>query len=67
MWLAKTGDVLDASLAIFNCDRVFLVHPCDPEATEWSRLPTRLGDREAHPRVTEILSLPHGRLLAHGR
>ena len=26
------GDVLDAVLVIFRCDRAFLVHPCDPEA-----------------------------------
>ena len=26
------GDVLDVALAIFRCDRAFLVYPCDPEA-----------------------------------
>jgi signal transduction histidine kinase len=26
------GDVLDAVLATFRCDRAFLVYPCDPEA-----------------------------------
>ena len=26
------SDVLDAMLAIFNCDRAWLVYPCDPEA-----------------------------------
>jgi signal transduction histidine kinase len=26
------GDVLDAVLAIFRCDRAWLIHPCDPEA-----------------------------------
>src|SRR3989441_947895 len=29
------SDVLDAVLAIFNCDRAWLVYPCDPEATSW--------------------------------
>src|SRR4029434_9741796 len=27
--------VLDAVIAIFNCDRAWLVYPCDPEATSW--------------------------------
>lgn len=26
------GDVLDAVLAVFDCDRAWLLHPCDPEA-----------------------------------
>src|SRR5215470_19553356 len=29
------SDVLDAALAIFNCDRAWLVYPCDLEATSW--------------------------------
>jgi hypothetical protein len=29
------SDVLDAMLAIFNCDRASLVYPCDPEAASW--------------------------------
>src|SRR5882724_2423390 len=28
-------DVLDAVLSIFNCDRAWLVYPCDPEAASW--------------------------------
>jgi two-component system, cell cycle sensor histidine kinase and response regulator CckA len=31
-----TRDVLDAVLAIFGCDRAWLVYPCDPEAPSWS-------------------------------
>src|SRR6266478_5651604 len=27
--------VLDVVLAIFQCDRAWLVYPCDPEATSW--------------------------------
>jgi two-component system sensor histidine kinase/response regulator len=29
------SDVLDAVLTIFDCDRAWLVHPCDPEAASW--------------------------------
>src|SRR5215813_2271999 len=29
------SDVLDAVLAIFDCDRAWLVYPCDPEAPSW--------------------------------
>jgi len=28
-------DVLDVVLSIFNCDRAFLLYPCDPEASSW--------------------------------
>ena len=30
-----TSDVLHAVLAIFDCDRAWLVYPCDPEALSW--------------------------------
>ncbi|MEA2659933.1 MAG: hypothetical protein QOF64_2539, partial [Candidatus Binatota bacterium] len=30
------GDVLDAVLAIFDCDRAWLVYPCDPKAPSWT-------------------------------
>jgi PAS domain S-box-containing protein len=29
-------DVLDAMLSIFDCDRAWLVYPCDPDAASWS-------------------------------
>jgi PAS domain S-box-containing protein len=29
------SDVLDTVLAIFDCDRAWLIFPCDPEATSW--------------------------------
>jgi hypothetical protein len=29
------SDVLDAVLSIFNCDRAWLVYPCEPEAASW--------------------------------
>ena len=35
------GDVLEATLAIFGCDRAYLVHPCDPDASAWSVLAER--------------------------
>src|SRR5229473_2355246 len=30
------SDVLDEVLSIFDCDRAWLVYPCDPEAPSWS-------------------------------
>jgi two-component system, cell cycle sensor histidine kinase and response regulator CckA len=29
------SDVLDAALSIFDCDRAFLLFPCDPDAATW--------------------------------
>lgn len=29
------SEVLDAVLTIFDCDRAWLIYPCDPEATLW--------------------------------
>ncbi len=29
-------DVLDDVLSIFDCDRVYLLYPCDPEVSSWS-------------------------------
>ncbi|MEJ2691967.1 MAG: EAL domain-containing protein [Candidatus Thiodiazotropha sp.] len=29
------GDVLDIMLEIFDCDRAYLLHPCDPDAQTW--------------------------------
>jgi PAS domain S-box-containing protein len=40
---AMMSEVLDITLEVFDCDRAILLHPCDPEATEW-RLPmSRVG------------------------
>lgn len=33
---AMMGDVLDEVLDIFDCDRAFLLYPCDPESPTWS-------------------------------
>lgn len=30
------SDVLDEVLSIFDCDRAYLLYPCDPEATSWT-------------------------------
>ncbi|MGA2403161.1 MAG: PAS domain S-box protein, partial [Syntrophobacteraceae bacterium] len=30
------SDVLDTVLSIFDCDRAFLLYPCDPEAESWT-------------------------------
>jgi PAS domain S-box-containing protein len=32
---AMMTDTLDAVLDIFECDRAFLLHPCDPDAPTW--------------------------------
>ena len=32
---AVMSDVLDSVLSIFDCDRTFLLSPCDPEAPSW--------------------------------
>ncbi len=29
-------DVLDAVISIFDCDRTYLLYPCDPEASTWN-------------------------------
>ncbi|MBI5142657.1 MAG: PAS domain S-box protein [Nitrospirae bacterium] len=29
------SDVLDTALSLFDCDRAFLMYPCDPEAAFW--------------------------------
>lgn len=30
------SEALDAVLSIFDCDRAYLLHPCDPEANGWT-------------------------------
>jgi len=36
-----TSDVLDAMLSIFECDRVWLLYPCDPDAPPWRMVMVR--------------------------
>jgi PAS domain S-box-containing protein len=33
---AMMRDLLDAVLSIFDCDRAFLMYPCDPRSSTWS-------------------------------
>jgi PAS domain S-box-containing protein len=50
------GNVLDVVLTIFDCDRVGLIYPCDPEAASW-RVPmerTRPEYPGAHVLAGEI-------------
>jgi PAS domain S-box-containing protein len=39
------GDVLDAVLSIFACDRAWLVYPCDPESLSWRAVMERIAPR----------------------
>ena len=32
----RMSDVLDIVLSIFDCDRAFLLYPCDPDASSWN-------------------------------
>lgn len=51
------SNVLDTLLSIFNCDRAWLVYPCDPEATTWQLMMERT--RPEYPGVTPIgIKLP---------
>ena len=55
--LALLGDVILAG----TDDGIFT---WAPKAADWSRLPTHLNGREAHPRVSGLLAVPPHRLLA---
>jgi len=43
-------EVLDTLLTVFNCDRAWLVYPCDPDATTW-QAPIE-GTRPEYPGVS---------------
>ncbi|MBP7686615.1 MAG: PAS domain S-box protein [Thermoflexales bacterium] len=45
-------DVLDAVLSIFDCDRAWLVYPCDPETATWQASMERT--RPEYPAVIPI-------------
>jgi PAS domain S-box-containing protein len=51
------GNVLDALLAIFDCDRAFLHFPCDPDAASW-RIPMERTRAEYPGAHAENLELP---------
>jgi len=44
------SDVLDVVLTIFDCDRAYLMYPCDPEANSW-RVPME-RNRPGYPGVS---------------
>ncbi len=39
------SDVLEITITFFDCDRVFLMYPCDPEATTWGIPMERTRDK----------------------
>jgi len=57
------ADVLDMVLSLFQCDRAWLLHPCDPDAASW-RVPMERCRPEypgAFDRGHEIPMLPEAR------
>lgn len=46
------SDVLDAVLSVFDCDRAYLMHPCDPEADAWTAPMERT--KPEHPGVLTL-------------
>ncbi|HTY99707.1 MAG TPA: PAS domain-containing protein, partial [Rhodocyclaceae bacterium] len=48
------ADVLDQILAIFDCDRAFLLYPCDPEAPSW-----QVPMEATSPEYPGVLALGH--------
>jgi PAS domain S-box-containing protein len=47
-------DVLDTTLSIFECDRTWLIYPCDPNAPTWSVPMERTSDEYPGTGVTGI-------------
>jgi hypothetical protein len=60
----QMGDVLNAVLSIFRCDRAWIVSPCDPESRTWRTVAER-----AAPKFAEVgllgLDLPMDAEVAH--
>jgi PAS domain S-box-containing protein len=56
------ADVLDTLLSIFDCDRAFLVYPCDPEAASWHSVLERT--RLEHPSNVWGLEVPMDQTVA---
>ncbi|MBU4261952.1 MAG: PAS domain S-box protein [Proteobacteria bacterium] len=46
------SDVLDVMLAVLDCDRAFLMYPCDPEAETWQVLMER--NKPEYPGVLKL-------------
>src|SRR5487761_165170 len=68
------GDVLDAVLAIFSCDRAWLLYPCDPDA-DYLRVPAErtrpeyvgaLGAGVEIPNEPEVAGVSRSLLAADG-
>jgi PAS domain S-box-containing protein len=51
------GNVLDAILSIFGCDRAFLHYPCDPDAASW-RIPMERTKAEYPGALAANLEIP---------
>jgi PAS domain S-box-containing protein len=51
------SDVLDVVLSSFDCDRAFLMYPCDPEAKSW-RVPMERNKPEYPGANTRELEIP---------
>lgn len=45
-------DLLDVVISIFDCDRAFLMYPCDPESPEWTSPMER--SKPAYPGVRDL-------------
>ncbi|MGC8494899.1 MAG: PAS domain S-box protein [Syntrophobacteraceae bacterium] len=50
-------DLLDVVLSIFECDRAFLMYPCDPEAQSWT-VPVESNRPECAGACRENLTMP---------
>ncbi len=51
------SDVLDVVLSVFECDRAWLVYPCDPKATTW-KAPMERTKPECPGALALMLELP---------
>ena len=52
------SDVLDALLSIFDCDRAWLLYPCDPEAVSWRVPDGSVRDRSIQAPMPWDLKFP---------
>ncbi len=68
------GQVLDAALSFFKCDRAWLMHPCDPEAASWRapmertrpEYPGAFAQRLDFPMNPDVLSVVTAVLASRG-
>jgi PAS domain S-box-containing protein len=52
------SDVLDVVLSIFDCERVYLMYPCDPQADSWTVPMERSKPEFEGPVYTQRLNVP---------